>query len=370
MKKRISLSLLIAAMILVAFSSCKGNTPDVKKKVTGVKLSETAKTILVGDEFTLTATVEPADAADKTVVWTSDKPTIATVTDGKVKGVAEGEANIIVTTKDGNQKATCKVTVDKKTKAEVLDIQVTDITAGNAKIKVIPSNKNATYYVYAMRKYKYEEQSAKDPSLGIFAFDKSWYNFKADNSQDGKTWQDFMKADLNQGDKSWPLSKFVYFPIPGRECVFYCYYIDLKGTDDDKPSTEIITKTIKTADMVKSNNNITLNITKTTKDGVYATFTTTNSDTYFVGIARKKVFDWYKNHPKLDLVDLVYFLVEDVYVLNNYQIEFFSGNQNITPEGRFSCDAGGDYYLVYCSFNRETGIGGEVKVEPFSTPKN
>ena len=178
-----------------------------------------------------------------------------------------------------------------------------------------------------------------------------------------------MKADLNQGDKSWPLSKFVYFPIPGRECVFYCYYIDLKGTDDDKPSTEIITKTIKTADMVKSNNNITLNITKTTKDGVYATFTTTNSDTYFVGIARKKVFDWYKNHPKRDLVDLVYFLVEDVYVLNNYQIEFFSGNQNITPEGRFSCDAGGDYYLVYCPFNRETGIGGEVKVEPFSTPK-
>ena len=119
MKKRISLSLLIAAMILVAFSSCKGNTPDVKKRVTGVKLSETAKTILVGDEFTLTATVEPADAADKTVVWTSDKPTIATVTDGKVKGVAEGDANITVTTKDGNKTATCKVTVVDKIQTDV-----------------------------------------------------------------------------------------------------------------------------------------------------------------------------------------------------------------------------------------------------------
>ena len=209
MKKRISLSLLIAAMILVAFSSCKGNTPDVKKKVTGVKLSETAKTILVGDEFTLTATVEPADAADKTVVWTSDKPTIATVTDGKVKGVAEGEANITVTTKDGSQKATCKVKVDKKAKAVVLDIQVTDITAGNAKIKIVPSDKEVKYYVYAMPKEKFEQESKKDPSLGIFAHEKSWYTVVADHSPGGKSWQDFMANDLIQGDKSLNLYDFV-----------------------------------------------------------------------------------------------------------------------------------------------------------------
>lgn len=367
MKKRISLNLLIAAMILVAFSSCKGNTPDVKKKVTGVKLSETAKTILVGDEFTLTATVEPADAADKTVIWTSDKPTIATVTDGKVKGVAEGEANITVTTKDGSQKATCKVTVDKKTKAVVLDIQVTDITAGNAKIKIVPSDKEVKYYVYAMPKEKFEQESKKDPSLGIFAHEKSWYTVVADHSPGGKSWQDFMANDLIQGDKSLNLYDFVYFPRPNSECVVYCYGIDLKGTDDDKPSTEVFTKTIKMADAVKSSNNITVKINSTTPKGVNATFTTTNNDTYFVGIGRKKFVDWYKNHTTYNFVDMLYKMLEDAYIAD-HKVDLLSGNQTITPD-KYSCDAGGDYYLVYCPFNRETGIGGEVKVEHFSTPK-
>lgn len=367
MKKRISLNLLIAAMILVAFSSCKGNTPDVKKKVTGVKLSETTKTILVGDEFTLTATVEPTDAADKTVVWTSDKPTIATVTDGKVKGVAEGEANITVTTKDGSQKATCKVKVDKKAKAVVLDIQVTDITAGNAKIKIVPSDKEVKYYVYAMPKEKFEQESKKDPSLGIFAHEKSWYTVVADHSPGGKSWQDFMANDLIQGDKSLNLYDFVYFPRPNSECVVYCYGIDLKGTDDDKPSTEVFTKTIKMADAVKSSNNITVKINSTTPKGVNATFTTTNNDTYFVGIGRKKFVDFYKNHTKYNFVDMLYKMLEDAYIAD-HKVDLLSGNQTITPD-KYSCKAGEDYYLVYCSFNRETGIGGEVKVEPFSTPK-
>ena len=101
---------------------CKVTVQAKKKPVTGVKLSETTKTIRVGEEFTLTPTIEPDDATDKTVSWTSDKPTIATVIDGKVKGVAVGEANITVTTKDGNKTAVCKVTVDVEVdKAALLD---------------------------------------------------------------------------------------------------------------------------------------------------------------------------------------------------------------------------------------------------------
>ena len=114
MKKVFSLGLLIAATILVTFSSCKGNTPDVKKKVTGVKLSETTKTIKVGEEFTLTATVEPADADVKNVTWSSSKPAIATVENGKVKGISDGIAIITVTTIDGKKTDKCTVTVTKE----------------------------------------------------------------------------------------------------------------------------------------------------------------------------------------------------------------------------------------------------------------
>ena len=114
MKKVFSFGLLIAATMLVAFSSCKENTPEVKKEVTGVTLSETTKTIKIGEEFTLTATVAPADAADKTVMWTSDDSNVATVDEGKVTAVAAGTANITVTTKDGGKTATCAVTVSKR----------------------------------------------------------------------------------------------------------------------------------------------------------------------------------------------------------------------------------------------------------------
>ena len=109
MKKVFSFGLLVAATMLVAFSSCKPT--NAVKKVTGVTLSETTKTIAIGEEFTLTATVAPADAADKTVMWTSDDSNVATVDEGKVTAVAAGTANITVTTKDGGKTATCAVTV-------------------------------------------------------------------------------------------------------------------------------------------------------------------------------------------------------------------------------------------------------------------
>ena len=66
----------------------------------------------MGTEFTLTATIEPEEATNKEVTWSSDKASVATVdNNGNVKGIAEGEATITVTTKDGGKTATCTVTV-------------------------------------------------------------------------------------------------------------------------------------------------------------------------------------------------------------------------------------------------------------------
>ena len=85
--------------------------------VTGVTLDETAE-VEVGNTVTLTATVAPANATNKNVTWASDDETIATVEDGVVTGVAEGTANITVTTEDGSFTASCAVTVKAATPEE------------------------------------------------------------------------------------------------------------------------------------------------------------------------------------------------------------------------------------------------------------
>ena len=78
--------------------------------VSSVTLDQTSYTLHKGKSFTLTATVNPSDATDKTVTWESSDSAIATVdANGKVTGVATGE--VTITAKAGDCKATCRVTV-------------------------------------------------------------------------------------------------------------------------------------------------------------------------------------------------------------------------------------------------------------------
>lgn len=80
--------------------------------VESVSLDTESKVLYIDEEFTLTATVLPEDAAVKDVKWSSSNENVATVDEnGKVKGVAKGAATITVTTVDGGKTATCQVIV-------------------------------------------------------------------------------------------------------------------------------------------------------------------------------------------------------------------------------------------------------------------
>ena len=79
--------------------------------VNRVLLNKTSTTLTVGNTETLTATVEPANATNKAVTWSSDNSGVATVSNGVVTAVAPGTATITVTTADGGFTATCTVTV-------------------------------------------------------------------------------------------------------------------------------------------------------------------------------------------------------------------------------------------------------------------
>lgn len=86
--------------------------PEDPIAVEGVKLNRETAEVEIGKTITLTATIEPSDATEKSVSWSSSDEDIASVdNNGKVTGVAEGTATITVTTKDGEFTASCEVTV-------------------------------------------------------------------------------------------------------------------------------------------------------------------------------------------------------------------------------------------------------------------
>jgi uncharacterized protein YjdB len=76
-----------------------------------IRLSKAKLTLIPGASTTLTATVLPAAAEDKSVAWKSSKPAVATVDgNGKVTAVKAGKAVIRATTKNGKS-FSCTVTV-------------------------------------------------------------------------------------------------------------------------------------------------------------------------------------------------------------------------------------------------------------------
>ena len=83
--------------------------------VTGVKLNTETLELFTSNTATLTATVQPGNATNQNVTWSSSDGAVATVdANGNVTAVAPGTAAITVTTDDGNKTATCTVTVSKR----------------------------------------------------------------------------------------------------------------------------------------------------------------------------------------------------------------------------------------------------------------
>lgn len=92
--------------------SCIVSVLAARVRVTGVSFGETKHEIPMGGTAKLTATIAPADATVKTLVWTSDDPGIASVSrTGIVTAVSVGTTKIHATSVDGNHSAEVTVTV-------------------------------------------------------------------------------------------------------------------------------------------------------------------------------------------------------------------------------------------------------------------
>ena len=128
------------------------------KKVTGITLPVSEKTISIGEKYVLKPVITPSDASKQTVTWTSKNPAAATVSaTGTITGVSAGTATIVAKTDDGGFSASCRVTVRKRYS---ITYNVGNGTANSS---------NPTYYDVAT-----PATTLKDASQKGYAFD-GWY---------------------------------------------------------------------------------------------------------------------------------------------------------------------------------------------------
>ena len=129
-------------------ATCAVTVTAKKIAVTGVTLDKETLEIVEGEEATLTATVAPENATDKSVTWATSDETIVMVDAGKVMAVKPGTATVTVKTTDGEKTATCAVTVVEKVypvESVTLDKETLELVEGDtAALTATVAPENAT----------------------------------------------------------------------------------------------------------------------------------------------------------------------------------------------------------------------------------
>ena len=113
MKKTISIFL--AMVMCVGLCACGAGQPDAvqeetKVDVTNITMSKSRLELEPGESISLTATVFPDNATDKNITWQSGNESVATVVNGYVYAVGDGNKDIFATATNGIF-AKCTVTV-------------------------------------------------------------------------------------------------------------------------------------------------------------------------------------------------------------------------------------------------------------------
>ncbi|MBR6697808.1 MAG: Ig-like domain-containing protein [Lachnospiraceae bacterium] len=138
-------TLATGTVLITAISDDTGVTATcqvlVTEPVTSITLNSSAERLLVGSKFALIPDVQPIDATNKNVIYTSSDPEIAVVDEnGVITALKGGECVIIAKTEERGLMATCNITVIEKVSKIELDKDFTYVNI-NSFLKL-----NATVY--------------------------------------------------------------------------------------------------------------------------------------------------------------------------------------------------------------------------------
>ncbi|WP_303867111.1 Ig-like domain-containing protein [Acetobacterium wieringae] len=86
-------------------------SPPINIPVEAIQVTPVEADVIMGNTLKLNTVIFPANATNQTIIWESSNANVATVTNGVVTPVANGEATITARTQDGNKTDTCKITV-------------------------------------------------------------------------------------------------------------------------------------------------------------------------------------------------------------------------------------------------------------------
>lgn len=93
-------------------------------KVTGITISDTTATVMIGEAINLSVNVLPETATNKTVTWSSSDNEIAVVENGMVVGRNSGKVKISASTEDGSYVANCEVTVIEDEDLDIAKVEI------------------------------------------------------------------------------------------------------------------------------------------------------------------------------------------------------------------------------------------------------
>ena len=92
----------------------QGGGGETTVAVKGIALNKTSLSLEELQSEKLTYTIDPSNATNKKVEWSTSDGTVASVVDGLVSAINPGTASITVTTEDGKKTSSCTVNVSKK----------------------------------------------------------------------------------------------------------------------------------------------------------------------------------------------------------------------------------------------------------------
>ncbi len=236
--------------------------------------------------------------------------------------------------------------------ADMFDISIDDITWGDAKVTIAPVDKTMKYYYYSMTMEKVN--SIANGIDGLAQFDRDFWSVQA--NMYGCDINEIIQSSLVSGDQTFRTSEAGTMARWNSEVVVYCYGIDAQGN----ASTPVMVKTFTTTSPVPSSNEFSVTIDQAYPNGVKATITPTNDDTYFVAVQRKRFTDFYEG--KLD--SMAYVLLQSSY---QNEGQFHSGAYT-TSKDEYYLNANQDYNIIVFGYNN--GLSTPVTMIPFKTPRS